>query len=325
MEKTYDVISICNALVDIVFEANDTELASHKFNKGEMHLVDNKTRETLLEQFLSRQKAIELGGSCLNAIRALALLNKKTGFTGMVSEDDFGKQIQERLAKLNISGNLHVTNQEATGTCMVLVTPDGERTMATYLGASRLYDQSHIPSQHLQQAKVFHFSGYQWDTEQQKEGIHAAIRLAKESDTLISFDIADPFVVRAHREDFVKMVSDSHIVFSNKEEAKILYGLSPEETGKKIASNGAIAVIKLGAEGALICHGDEVTKIEPVQTNVVDTTAAGDMFAAGFLYGYTSRKPLSECGKIAATLASDVISRFGATLSETALEKVRHW
>jgi sugar/nucleoside kinase (ribokinase family) len=288
-----------------------------------MTLVDRPTQEALLQQFKGQQKAIELGGSSLNAIRALALLDNRTAFAGMISDDTFGQKIRQRMEELRIKGHIYSSETEATGTCMVFVTPDGERTMATYLGASRLYNKTHIPRQDIADSKVFHFCGYQWDTEGQKEGILAAVEEAKKADTLVSFDLADPFVVQHHKDKFAALLKQADVIFANREEAKLLYGLTPEETAEKLAEHGAIAVIKLGAEGALIRQENHVVKVQPVATKVVDTTAAGDMFAAGFLHGLTSQRPLDECGRIAATLASDVISRYGATLSSQIINDIK--
>jgi sugar/nucleoside kinase (ribokinase family) len=321
--RKYHVSSVCNALMDIVIDAEDKDLESLEMTKGIMHLVDQSKQNTLLEHFGDKKKTVELGGSSMNAIRTLAQLGKSTFFAGMVSEDNFGSQIKTRLNDIGIESAI-AAGSGGTGTCVILVTPDGERTMNTHLGASRLYSEDIIPHDKISDSEVFHFCGYQWDTNDQKAGIKSAIETAKKAGTKISFDIADPFVVNLHKDDFMEVIkNDADIVFANEEEAKILLGKSVEETAQAIADAGAIAVIKLGAKGAMIRSGDEVVMVEPVATEVVDTTAAGDMFAAGFLHGYTSKKPLSECGIIAANMASDVISRFGASVSDEALGRFK--
>lgn len=323
MPKHFDVSSVCNALVDIIVEATDQDLKHFSLTKGVMHLVDQHRQVELLSYLNSHEKTVELGGSAMNAIRTLAQLGKRTMFGGMVSDDEFGERIRSRMSELGIEQHLG-TIDGGTGTCVILVTPDGERTMNTSLGASRLYGPSNIPFDAIAQSRIFHFCGYQWDTDGQKEGIQAAIATAKANDTLVSFDVADPFVVQNHHQDILDMIKHSaDIVFSNEAESKLLYGTSPLETAAAIAKTGAIAVIKLGAKGAIIQKGNEVVTVDPVATTVLDTTAAGDMFAAGFLYGYVSGRPLGECGKIGATLASDVISRYGARLSPQVLEQVR--
>ncbi len=320
--KSYDVVGICNALVDILVSAEDNDLQSLGLTKGIMHLVDSDRQATVLQHFNGKNKTVELGGSAMNAIRTLASLDKKTAFAGMVGADDFGAQIRQRMTELGIRANLG-TSKEATGSCVILITPDGERTMNTHLGASRLYGESEVPYEEIKKAKVLHFCGYQWDTDGQKKAIQSAIKAARDHGTLISFDVADPFVVDRNRDEFLGVIHEhADIVFSNREESKMLFGSTPEDAAKRIAESGAIAVIKLGAEGALVKQGHETHRISAVPTKVVDTTAAGDMFAAGFLFGYTSNKPLPTAGFMAATVASDVISRVGATVSNEVLTKL---
>jgi sugar/nucleoside kinase (ribokinase family) len=189
-----------------------------------------------------------------------------------------------------------------------------------------LYTRDIIPTEDIQASRIFHISGYQWDTQEQKETIFESLSIAKNADCEFSFDLADPFVVQNNKASFAKVIEEhADIVFANEEEAKLLYGLSPEDTARRIAGLGAIAVIKLGAKGAVIQNKNEVFKIGAVPTEVVDTTGAGDMFAAGFLYGHISNLGLEKSGQIAAYLASDVISRYGAHLSEEAVQFIlRH-
>jgi sugar/nucleoside kinase (ribokinase family) len=147
-----------------------------------------------------------------------------------------------------------------------------------------------------------------------------SIKTAHTNNTIISFDLADPFVVDRNRSDFISLIQEeADIVFANKEEARLLFNTTPEDTARRIADTGSIAVVKLGADGALVVKGKEEFRIQPVPTKVVDTTAAGDMFAAGFLHGFLKGKDMTTCGRVAATLASDVISRVGAIVSDDAL------
>lgn len=321
--KAHDVVGICNALVDILITAEDKDLNALKLTKGVMHLVDGSRQIEVLGHFKGKSYQTELGGSAMNALRTMAQLGKKTVFAGMVSDDEFGQRVRTRMRELGIVDRLGKSG-EPTGSCVILITPDGERTMNTCLGASRLYGNTQVPHDEIKNAKVLHFCGYQWDTDGQKAAIRQAINTAKEFNTLVSFDVADPFVVDRNREAFLKVIADdADVVFANKEEARMLFDTTPELAAEKIAASGAIAVIKLGAEGALVRQGSTVHRIAPVATKVVDTTAAGDMFAAGFLFGLTSGKPLDVAGKMAATIASDVISRVGASVSDAALATLR--
>lgn len=325
MQKSYDVTAICNALVDILINVNDADLKALGLTKARMHLVDADAQKKVMQHVVDHDKTVELGGSCLNAVRTLAQLGLRTAFGGAVANDTYGTKIKARMAELKIGENLHISTQEPTGVCVVLITPDGERTMVTFLGASRHYDIHSVPQTYIEKSKFLHFSGYQWDTAQQKAAIREALKIAKASDCKISFDASDPFVVTNHQADLRKVIEDhADIVFANREEAELLYDTSVENAAKHIAETGATAVIKLGARGALVQQGKTVSMIEPVKTTVVDTTAAGDMFAAGFLYGLSHDRSVADCGLFAATLASDVISRIGASVSQQALDRVKN-
>lgn len=322
--KSYDITSVCNALMDVLIETTDADITKLGLTKGIMHLVDSARQTEVLNHFTNKPRVTELGGSSMNAIRTLASLGHKTVFAGMVNDDEFGNIIRERMTSLGIKAYLGGHNDASTGSCLILITPDGERTMNTNLGASRLYDSTHIPHKEIAESKVFHFCGYQWDTDEQKVALKNSIKTAQLNNTLISFDIADPFVVGRNRDDFIKLITDeADIVFANKEEARLLFNTTPEDAARRIADTGSIAVVKLGADGALVIKGKDEYRIAPVATTVVDTTAAGDMFAAGFLHGFLKNRSLDVCGVMAATLASDVISRVGAKVSEKALATVR--
>jgi sugar/nucleoside kinase (ribokinase family) len=322
--KIYDIASVCNALMDVLIEIDDSDIQKLGLTKGIMHLVDSQRQRAVLAQFANKPKVTELGGSSMNAIRTLASLGHKTVFVGMVNDDEYGHRIRERMNALGIKSYLGGHTEESTGTCLILITPDGERTMNTNLGASRLYDSSLIPHQDIANSHVFHFCGYQWDTAQQKQALKHSIDTAHKNNTIISFDLADPFVVDRNRDDFIAMIdSEADIVFANREEAKLLFKTSPHDTARRIAASGSIAVVKMGADGAVIAKGEELFEVPPISTQVVDTTAAGDMFAAGFLHGFLKGRDLATCGKIATILASDVISRVGAVVSGKALDQAR--
>jgi sugar/nucleoside kinase (ribokinase family) len=319
--KHFDVTAICNALVDITVKVDESDITKLQLTKGIMHLVDSERQSDVLANFADRDHAIELGGSALNAIRAIAGMGGKTAFAGMVGTDKFAKLLRSRLDELGVIAHLKETT-DSTGTCAILVTPDGERTMNTCLGASRLFDESLVPESAIAAAKIFHFCGYQWDTDGQKRAIRAAIRHAELHKTTVSFDVADPFVVTRHKAELIDVI-DRHadIVFANQEEARMLFDTTPEQAAQRIAKSGAIAVVKVGAKGAIIAHHNEVVHVPAVPTKVVDTTAAGDVFAGGFLYSLARNKPLFDCGRAATMLAGDVISRVGTTVDSKILHK----
>ncbi len=320
-KKNIEVVGLCNAIVDILIQVSDQDLKNLGIHKGVMHLVDVQRQNEVFHYFRKHERTVELGGSCLNTVRALAGLGLKTAFTGMIGNDDYGSRIRERMQQLSIKDCLG-TRVDATGTCIILITPDGERTMNTHLGASRLYDENLIPESAITASKIIHFSGYQWDTDGQKKAIIKAIEIASKNDTIVSFDVSDPFVVDRHKAEFLDIIRDyADIVFANHEEAQILFGGSAEKAANKIAAYDSLAAIKMGSEGALVQKGDHKVQIPVFKVRVVDTTAAGDMFAAGFLFGFLRDKPIEKCGQYASYLAADVISRIGATLSDSALAK----
>lgn len=322
--RKYDVLTICNPLMDILVDASDDEIIKFHLQKGHMHLMDQHKRNEMLAFFGRREMTVELGGSAMNAVRAMALLKKRAMFVGMISHDEFGEKIKRRMEDLSIHSELHIADKESTGICLVLVTPDGERTMNTYLGASCLFTKEVVPLDDFKDCAVFHVSGYQWlGTTAQREAIRLAINRAKANGCLVSFDLADPSAVAVWREEFADVIeNDADIVFANREEASMLYHLDTQATAKRIASFGALAAIKLGSEGALLQQGDHMVTVPAEPTKVVDTTGAGDMFAGGLLFGMTSGKNLEVSGKIAALLASDVISRYGAHLSDRVITRI---
>ncbi len=323
--KSYDVVAICNALVDILVKVDEHDIQRLSLTKGIMHLVDSERQTQILREFTARDHTIELGGSALNAMRSVALLGGRTLFAGMVGQDDFGQRIVDRTSDLGIDCQLKEIAHEQTGTCVILVTPDGERTMNTCLGASRLYDEALVPHQALERAKILHFCGYQWDTEGQRRAIYQAMEAAKKHGALISFDVADPFVVERNGPEFREIIKEfADLVFANERESELLYSMPAEKAVLEIAAAGAIGVVKLGGRGAVIANGQSVQRIPAEKVTVVDTTAAGDMFAGGFLYAFSQGQPLDVCGRAATVLAADVISRVGTTVSNAAYERVRH-
>lgn len=320
MSHKFDVSSICNVLVDILIHISDEDLKALDLEKGKMHLVDKFQQRRILDYFQGHSRKVELGGSSLNTIKALAQLECQVSFSGMVGQDSYGKVAREGMDAFGIKSFLQQHDSEETGKSLVLVSPDGERTMNTYLGASSLYQDQSLSYDLIRNSRFFHFSGYQWDTEDQKNIAMKSIKIAKENSCLVSFDLADPFVVKKYKQDFLSLLDhEVDIFFGNREEIALLFdGLSMESLFRE-KKREVIAVIKLDKDGAVVYNKGKKFIIPPVVTNVVDTTGAGDMFAAGFLCGMINGLKLDTCGKIASILASDVISHFGAVLSADSL------
>jgi len=258
----------------------------------------------------------EAGGSCPNTIATLALLGARTALAGGIGHDEYGRIFAEKIREKGISSYLH-KGPANTGICIVLITPDKERTMNTYLGACRSFSKEDIEAEMIEKSGFFYFTGYMWDTANQKEAVTHAIKIAKKNGVKIVFDIADPLAVERHRLDFLKIIEESaDIVFANAMEAHILYdNREQKDIRNAVRQMGRlceIAVIKNGAEDTHISYSGEMVKIPSFRAEVRDTTGAGDNFAAGFLYGLINNFETEKCCTIASFTASKTIEKIGA-------------
>lgn len=316
-EKQLDVLSICNVLKDIIIKVSDQELEELGLSKGTMILISEEEQQKILDKFESKDKKIELGGSGTNAMRTMAILGQNVSQAGMIGDDLYGNICLQRVKELGIKSNIKKAKTGSTGTSIILITPDGERTMNTCLGMSRCYTISDIPEDDIADSKYLHITGYQWDTENQIQAINHAIQVAKDNNTKISFDLSDPFCVDRHRETFMSVMKDSvDIVFANLKEANMLTGKGLEESLEILGDLADIAIIKCGPEGSWIKTKTQKIKVAANNVQVVDTTAAGDMYAGGFMYGLTKNMSLEECGKIANFCAETVIQQVGARIPD---------
>ena len=311
-----DVVSIENALIDLLIRANDSDLKSFGMTKGIMQLVDEETQKNVLKNLGNAKPEVELGGSASNAIRGMAVLGAKTSYSSSVGNDAYGKAFASRMAELGIVNRLSVIDGVHTGTCLVVVTPDGERKLNTYLGACRNYKHSFVPYDDIKKSKIFFSTGYMLDTQEQIDALHSAIDHALNSDVKVAFDVADPFVIKRHGQKTIfSLLEKTHLVFLNAEEAKILLGKDPESAALELSKTIELSVVKEGEKGAYIAHDGNVTFIPAKKVEVADTTGAGDMFAGGFMFGLCNGLTLEQSGQIATLLASDTVSYMGVRLS----------
>ena len=313
MLKTLDVLAICNVLKDIVIKVSEAELAELGVAKGMMHLVSEEQQQQILNRFENHEKTLEMGGSGPNMMRTLALLGQNVSQAGMVGEDLNGERYRQRVEQLGILNNIRQSPLGATGTSIVLITPDGDRTMNTCLGMSRCYTAKDIPDADIARSRYLVVTGYQWDTDNQIEAINHAIRVARQHETKIVFDLADPFCVKRHRETFLNILEEYvDIVFCNRNEAQMLTARDVEGSLEALAGLVDTVILKTGSKGSWIRQGDEACFVPCNPVEVVDTTAAGDMYAGGFLYGLLNGYSLNEAGQIATFCAETVIQHVGA-------------
>jgi sugar/nucleoside kinase (ribokinase family) len=324
----YDVCGMGNPLVDILTLVHDSFLEEKGLNRGIMHLIDKERKNELLGLVLDSKRTVEVGGSCPNTIATLALLGARVALTGKIGTDEHGLIFEQKIGEKGIASYLRSDTLD-TGVCTILITPDKERTMNTYLGACRKYSVDDLPVDMIQQSRFFYVTGYMWDTRNQKEAVNYALEVAKKYNVKIVFDIADPFAVERHRDDFLRIIEQAaDIVFANAQEAYLLFDAHAagkqdvSEATRFLGSLCEIAVVKNGVDDTHIYSKGTLITVPSFKTDVQDTTGAGDNFAAGFLYGLIRGFPIKDCGRIASFVASKTIEKIGAQAPENIRERL---
>ncbi|MCL1821982.1 MAG: adenosine kinase, partial [Prolixibacteraceae bacterium] len=279
------VLCIGNALVDIMIALeSDAILQQYNLLKGSMTLINSDLSRKIYESTFQFRKEMKTGGSAANTAYTLACLGAKSGYVGKVGDDDLGRFFSRDFQDKNINAHLF-SGQSDTGRVMALVGADSERTMATYLGAAAELQPGDFTPQLAQLYDFVYIEGY---LVQDHLLIESIAKIAHENKRTVVFDAASFNIVEQNLEFMKKLIAQYiDIVFANEEEALALTGLEPEEAVVEIAGMCRLAIVKTGKSGSLICDGNETIKIEPVPTEAVDSTGAGDNYAAGFLYGYT--------------------------------------
>lgn len=305
MAKKYDVLGLGNSIVDILSRVDEEFLSENNINKGIMTLVDENMAEDVYGKMPNTAESS--GGSAANTVAGIASLGGTPAFIGRVRNDSLGESFAKDLNSNGVKfDTAPATEGKKTARCMILVTPDAERSMLTFLGACTQLDESDIDEELIKQSQVIYIEGYLWDEPNAISAIKKAIKIAQENDVKVAFTLSDPFCVGRHKKAFAELLSDIDILFANEEEAKMLFG-DATPSGCKI-----IAATK-GAEGAVIYVNGEATEVPTTPAaNLVDTTGAGDLFAAGFLFGFTQGKDLAECAKLGNAAAGEIVQQLGA-------------
>jgi len=308
------VLGIGNALVDILIKLeNDDLLKEFSLPKGSMQLIDEYLRLKIIERIKTMPTQQASGGCAANTVHGLANLGVQTGFIGKVGTSDLGKFFEEDLKNAHIKPHLSYSFNK-TGTAMAFISPDSERTFGTYLGAAVELNANELSSVLFAKYDFFHIEGYLL---QNHDLIQKAVKLAKENNMKVSLDLASYNVVQENLE-FLKSLVHLYvdIVFANEEEAKAFTGIEePREALEIIAENSEIAIVKLGKNGSLVKSKGNIYEIAPIETTSIDTTGAGDLYAAGFLYGVLNNLDFEKCGSIGSLLAGTVIRNIGAKIT----------
>lgn len=311
---TLDVLGIGNAIVDVIARSPEETLTELNMVKGGMQLIEEKDIAPIYAAMGPGQE--RSGGSAANTMAGIASFKGKAGFIGRVADDEFGHIFSHDIKSIGVEFSSDpVTDTDPTARCLIFVTPDGERTMNTFLGCSPALDKREITAEHIERAKVLYLEGYLFDRDEAKAAFYTACDIAKAADTKIALTLSDTFCVDRHRDAFQELV-ETHIdiLFANEDELRALTGTeNTVEAATQLANEDKIIVMTRGSQGSFVSHGNENNHIlpQPVQ-EVVDTTGAGDLYAAGFLYGYAQGHKIETCGQLGSIAAAEVISHIGA-------------
>jgi sugar/nucleoside kinase (ribokinase family) len=315
------ILGIGNALVDVMtLIDNDKILEKFGLPKGSMTLVDSAKSEFVKSGTHNFKKSLASGGSAANTIHGLAMLGAETGFIGSIGKDETGDFFENDLKKAGVTTFLN-RRDTVTGTAVALISPDTERTFATHLGAAVELNAEDLNPEIFKRFDILYLEGY---LIYNKPLITEACRIAKNLGMKVAIDLASYNVVATNLEAFRYIVDGyADIVFANEEESKAFTGSDPEVALRLISEKSEIAVVKTGKDGSWLKRGEEVLKIGVLQVQCMDTTGAGDLYAAGFLYGYANGLSLEKCGLIGALLAGKVIEVIGARIDIALFDDIK--
>ncbi|MFI5045509.1 MAG: adenosine kinase [Acidimicrobiia bacterium] len=314
-----DVVGIGNALVDVLSHEADAFIADHGLEKGAMTLIDTGRAEHL---YGAMGPSTEMsGGSAANTMVGIACFGGSSAFIGRVNDDQLGAVFGHDIRAAGVEfTSAPAPNGDPTGRCLIIVTPDAQRTLNTYLGASARLGPADLDHDVLERSQVLFLEGYLWDEPDAKDAFRQAAKRAHAAGNRVAFTLSDAFCVDRHRDEFVDLIEhDIDVLFANEAEITSLYEVgSFDDALQHVARQCEIAALTRSEKGAVVVTRDEVHVIDahPV-AHVVDTTGAGDLFAAGFLYGLTHGYDLGTAGQLATLAASEVISHLGARPQES--------
>ena len=315
-EPTIDVVAFGHPLVDVLSHETDDVVARTKVERGAMTMVDATRSDEIYAQLGPAQETS--GGSAANTAAGVASFGGRAAFIGRIADDTFGRVFAHDLKSVGVEFDATpATDGSPTGRCLVIVGADAERTMCTYLGAGAEFGAADVDAgaDRIASAAVTYLEGYLWDEARAKEGIRRAATLARDAGRRVALTLSDPFCVERHRAEFRALIErDVDVLFANEHEITMLYEVDDfDEAARHIAGHCEIAALTRGPKGSVVVGGGERHEIaaDPVE-RLVDTTGAGDLYAAGFLFGLTHGRDLAACGRLASLAAAEVISHLGA-------------
>ena len=319
----HDVVGIGNALVDVLSHEDDAFLDRFGLTKGSMTLIDTVRAEELYAAMASDQEVS--GGSAANTLAGIASFGGSAAFIGRVNSDGLGRAFEHDMRALGVRFvSLPNSEGEPTGRCLIVVTPDAQRTMNTYLGAAADLGVAELAPDVIASAKVTYLEGYLFDRDPAREAFHEAARIAHEAGGEVATTLSDSFCVSRHQDEWLRLIGEgTDILFANEAEITTLYGTDFETAVAQVRDKVKIACLTRSEKGSVVLHGEDTYEIPAVPVpKVVDTTGAGDLYAAGFLYGYTQGEPLARCGELGSIAAAAVIGHTGARPGESLAQMI---
>lgn len=314
MTKTQrDVVGIGNAIIDILAHADDAFLRKHALTKGAMNLIDDAFADRLYD---AMPPAVEAsGGSCANTMAGIASFGGKAGYIGKVRDDSFGRIFNHDIKAIGVDfQTTAATSGPSTARCLIIITPDAQRTMHTYLGACVDLGPDDVDPDFIQSAKITYLEGYLWDPPAAKQALLKAADAAHAAKCQVSLTLSDPFCVERHRDSFRDLIARHiDVLFANEAEIMSLYQVKTfDEAVAAVKQDCDVAALTRSEKGSVLVAGDTVIEVPatPIET-LVDTTGAGDQYAAGFLFGHARDLPLAECGRLGSLAAAEVIAHIG--------------
>jgi sugar/nucleoside kinase (ribokinase family) len=308
-----DVVAIGSALVDVLVQVSDEQLAASGLVKGSMALVDLEQAEALYEA--AGQAVAVSGGSAANTVAGVASLGGAAGFVGKVADDALGQVFTHDIRASGVEYDPLNPSGVGTGRCLVLVSADAERTMATYLGAAVTLQSEDLPLAMVARGRLLYLEGYLWDVPSAKDAMRRAVDEAHRGEGSVALSLSDPFCVERHQREFLDLLVDEvDVLFGNEEEVLALFGARTLEAALDAAEEtGLLVVVTRGAQGSVVVteRGPVAVPVAPA-SEVLDTTGAGDLFAAGFLFGLSRGGRPEQCAALGSLCAAEIISHIGA-------------
>ncbi|SVB45029.1 uncharacterized protein METZ01_LOCUS197883 [marine metagenome] len=314
MGERLDVVGIGNAMVDAIIPSNRKEIEKHKINHDSMNLINEELKNELHKNYSIKEMIG--GGSLGNSMFGIVAFGGNGSFIGKIKNDDVGIFLQKDMVREGLQFPLGFTSPDiSTGCCTIFVEEDGTRTMCTFLGAGSLIGPEDIQAGQITGHKIAYLEGYLWDNENAKKAMKKMVDICKADNQQIAFTLSDLFCVDRHRDSFAELIKNNvDILFGNEEEICAMINSTSIEDGIQYAKSlNIIVAITLAERGSLIVRNNTVIEMPAIDIDkVIDTTGAGDLYAAGFLYGLSQNKELNDCGHMASVAAAEIISHYGA-------------